>query len=199
MRSTLLLMVIVAVTYGSTSSQESVQYFSPHTFYDYPTLDAGVIRWYSKHLTVLGESSLWAASKDSERQLYRFLWLRTWDQPLSVRVDENDDGSATLTLKVAAGSSDGDKPGKLDLVRTRKLSKEEFDALADKFTAAGFWTMASTVPSNGKDGAHWVLEAAKSGRYSVVDRWSPKDGPVRGLALHILHLSGYAVAEDEVY
>jgi hypothetical protein len=199
MKSTLLVMIVVAVTCGSTSSQQSVQYFPPGAFYDYPALDAGVIRWYSKYLNVLGEPSLWATSKDSQLELYRFLWLRTWNQPVSIRVDRNSDGSATLTLKVATGSSGGDKPGKLNVVRTKTLTEEEFDAIADRFTAAGFWTMAPTVPSNGRDGARWVLEAAKSSRYRVVDRWSPEDGPIRGLALHILQLSGYAVAEDEVY
>lgn len=199
MKSTLLLTFIVAVTCGSTSSQESVQYFPPHAFYDSQPLDAGVIRWYSKYLNALGEPSLWVASKESERQRYRFLWLRTWDHPISIRVDRDDDESATLTLKVANGSSGGDEPGRLDVVRTKKLTKKEFDAIADKFTASGFWTMASTEPSGGKDGARWVLEATKNGRYSVVDRWSPKDGAIRDLALDFLKVSGYAIAEDKVY
>jgi len=149
MKSMLLLLVIVAVTCGSTSSQERMQYFPANIFYDSPVLDAGVIKWYSKYLSVLGEPSLWAESKDSKRELYRFLWVRTWDQPISVRVVRNDDGSATLTLKVATGSSGGDRPGKLSVVRTKKLNKDEFDAVADKFAASGFWTMAPTVPSNG--------------------------------------------------
>lgn len=199
MKSVLLLVVMVAVTRGSISSQESVQYYPPHAFYVYPALDAGVTRWYSKYLTALGEPSLWAASKDAERQVYRFLWLRSWDQPVSVRVDKNEDGSATLALKVGAGSSGDDEPGKLDVARTKKLSKEEFEAIADKFTTSGFWTMASTVPSSGKDGAHWILEAAKNGQYGVVDRWSPKDGAIRTLALHLLRLSDYKVAENKVY
>jgi hypothetical protein len=198
MKSALLLVVLMAVTCGLCSSQEVVQYFPPRAFSDNPTLDTGVRRWYSKCLNALDEPSLWAAPKNSERQRYRFLWLRTWDHPISVRVDRNDDETATLTLKVTTGSG-GYEPGKLDIVRTKKLSKEEFDAIADRFTASGFWTMASTVPSSGRDGAQWVLEAAKSGRYSFVDRWSPKEGAIRDLALHILQLSDYKVAGDKVY
>src|SRR5271169_4092349 len=102
MKSALLLVAIMAVTCGSSSPQEALPYFPPRTFYDdFATLDAGVIRWYSTCLSLLSEPSLWAASKDSQRQTYRFLWLRSWDPPISVRVDRNGDGTGTLTLKVA--------------------------------------------------------------------------------------------------
>jgi hypothetical protein len=87
----------------------------------------------------------------------------------------------------------------LDVVRTRKLTKEQSDAIAGKFTTSGLWSMAATEDSNGKDGAQWVLEAAKDGRYHVVDRWSPKGGPIKELALHILELSEYKVSDDKVY
>ena len=33
--------------------------------------------------------------------------------------------------------------------------------------------------TDGVDGAQWLVEGIKDGRYHLVDRWSPTDGPVR--------------------
>ncbi|MFY9559591.1 MAG: hypothetical protein WAQ52_05090 [Terriglobales bacterium] len=199
MKVPLVLVVLVVVSCGSSFSQESLPYFPPRTFYgDFATLDAGVIRWYSACLSMLREPSLWAASKDSRRQTYRFLWLRTWDQPISIRIDRNADGSGTLTLKVAT-SSVGCEANKLQTSRTKNLTKEEFASVVDQFTTSGFWTAAPTEHSSGKDGADWVLEGAMDGQFHAVKRWSPQKGSVRQLALLILRLSDFRVAEDRVY
>lgn len=132
------------------------------------------------------------------RERFRFLWLRTWDHPVSIRIEKNEDGTASLTLKVATGSG-GYEPGKLDVARTKQLSKDEFEAINAKFTTSGFWAMATTEHSNGRDGARWVVEAANSGQYHLVDRWSPKEGALRDLALHLLRLSDYQFPMDKMY
>lgn len=199
MKVPLLLVVLVVVACGSSFSQDGLSYFPPRTFYDdFATLDAGVIRWYSACLSMLQEPSLWAASKDSQRQVYRFLWLRTWDQPISIRIDKNGDGSGTLTLKIA-NSSVGCEANKLQTSRTKNLTKEEFASVVDQFKALGFWAAAPTEHSSGKDGADWVLEGATNGQFHAVKRWSPSKGSVRELALLILKLSDFGVAEDRVY
>ena len=45
----------------------------------------------------------------------------------------------------------------------------------------------------GNDGAQWILEGMKDGRYHVVDRWSPDGGDYRAACLHLLKLSGLGV------
>ena len=198
MKSAVLLVVLLIVTCLSVSSQQDVQYFPAGTFSDSPTLDIGTVRWYSKQLNALAEPSLWTASKDFGRERYRFLWLRTWDHPVSIRIEKNEDGTASLTLKVATGSG-GYEPGKLDVTRTKQLSKGEFEAVSARFRTSGFWTMATTEHSNGHDGAQWVVEAANNGQYHLVDRWSPKEGALKDLALHLLQLSDYGIPRDKVY
>lgn len=198
MKRAILTVALICLSWRAVPAQERVQYFPPHTFSNSVPIETGVVSWYSKHLSALSEPSLWKASKEVRHELYRFLWLRTWDPPLSIRVERNEDGTATLTLKVATGSG-GYEPGKLNVAQTKKLTKEQSDTIADRFTASGFWDMASTETSSGRDGAQWVLEAAKNGRYHVVDRWSPKVGPIRDLALHILELSDYKISSEKVY
>ena len=198
MKNAVLLVGFLIVTCVSVSSQQDVQYFPAGTFSDSPTLETGTMRWYSKQLNALGEPSLWAAPKDLGGERFRFLWLRTWDHPVSIRIEKNEDGTASLTLKVATGSG-GYEPGKLDVARTKQLSKDEFEAINAKFTTSGFWAMATTENSNGRDGARWVVEAANSGQYHLVDRWSPKKGALKDLALHLLKLSDYPIPMDKMY
>ncbi len=45
------------------------------------------------------------------------------------------------------------------------------------------WTLPARDPTCIADGVTWVLEAAKDGRYKLVDRQSPEEGPIRELGL----------------
>lgn len=179
-------------------SQDAMHYFPPRTFSDSPTLEQGFVKWYSHNLAALHEPSLWSESKDQHRRSFRFLWLRTWDKPLSIRVDMNTDETATLTLAVCSGTG-GDNPGNLETHGTKQLSSEQVNALTVMFRTAQFWAMPTTEESSGKDGARWILEGVDGGQYHIVERWSPKDGPVRQLGLQLLRLSAYNVSSDKVY
>jgi len=59
-----------------------VRYFPVGTFGP-GNSDLFVRKWYSKHLVAMGEPSLsWGVLEDPET--YRFLWLRTWQNPVAV-------------------------------------------------------------------------------------------------------------------
>jgi hypothetical protein len=56
--------------------------------------------WYSKHLAALREPSLWqVARQQPTSEVYRFLWLRSFDHPFSLRLTVASDGAGTLTFK----------------------------------------------------------------------------------------------------
>src|SRR3989441_4894829 len=57
--------------------------------------DAFRRRWYSSHLRAMGESSISCGADSMET--YRFLWLRTFHRPVSVRIAKRGDG-AKLTV-----------------------------------------------------------------------------------------------------
>ena len=62
-------------------------------------------RWYSKHLAAMHEPSLWDLSKRPKKsgEAYRFLWLRTFDEPVAIRVEKATDGAARLYTRVLDG------------------------------------------------------------------------------------------------
>src|SRR4051794_4648903 len=85
-------------------------------------------KWYSAQLHALQEPSLLTLAKQEHAESYRFLWLRTFHHPISVRVDLQADGSWNLVTKVASGAG-GYSPGSLTTNTSRKLTALEAQSL----------------------------------------------------------------------
>lgn len=178
-------------------------YFPASAFDADNSSDQFIARWFSGQLTALEEPSLLELSKDKSVESYRFLWLRTFHHPVAVRVDVHADGTATLTTKMADGAG-GYEPGKLTTNASRLLSKHETARLLAAIKSAGFWSMMGPIPKKAGvvelDGAEWSIEGVNQGKYHVVTRWSPKDGPVYTLGRFFLFdLAGLKIPESEFY
>lgn len=140
--------------------------------------------WYGKHLRAMNERSL-LDNWDSE--VYRFLWLRTFDHPVVVRVQRNGLNLVSVELNGAGGYEPGTRWRK-DNVAISQDDWRSFTALLEK---ASFWSMETNSPDDiGRDGSQWVLEGLRGGRYHIVDRWTPVSGDYREACLFLLKLSG---------
>jgi hypothetical protein len=206
-----LTVAILAVLLGAQTPATKVSYFPPDTLDETAVSSRSREQWYSEHLRALKESSLWDSSKNQKLQSYRFLWLRTFDHPISVRLDVQQDGTSLLTRKITNGQG-GYKPGKLVVNKSRKLTKDETAWFLERVEEVGFWKLASfekayEIGPNGEkleligvDGAEWIVEGVKDGKYHVVDRWSPEKGPVRILGIVMLvDLAKLKLLFTEVY
>ena len=180
------------------------QYFPDRTFDERDRVEDSVVSWYSNELKTLKEDSLWQLSKESpKQQVYRFLWLRTFHHPVVVRLAVQPDGSGLLTTKVTSGKG-GYDPGKLIVNRTKKISKDVVDAFVAHVEEEQYWSLPTRETHDPNvvnlDGAQWVLEGVRNGTYKVVDRWSPKDGPIRDLGITMTNgLADMKLLYDEVY
>ncbi len=194
--------LIVAILTSSLLAQTPApkgSYFPPNTLDDSADASHFAEEWYSEQLRALGEPSLWESSKNQKLESYRFLWLRTFHHPISVRMDVQPDGSSTLTTKMANGMG-GYKPGKLVVNTTQKISAGETAAVLDRIEHSGFWTLAPYEHTGGEDGAQWIVEGVKDGAYHVVDRWTPEKGPVREIGMMMLQdLAKMKIPANEIY
>jgi hypothetical protein len=158
-------------------------------------------RWYPPYLTAMKESSLWERSKDSETESYRFLWLRSFHHPVSLRLDVASDGSGVLAVKVLSGQG-GYDPGKLIENREVRIEKLRVKRFLELLGAARFWDLPSEEKDPNEvvvDGAQWIIEGTGGGHYHVVDRISPPRGPYRDAALFLMRLGGLKVPSKEMY
>jgi hypothetical protein len=131
-------------------------------------------RWYSEHLTVMEEPSLTCGALE-DIETYRFLWLRSFHNPIVVRIFRRGDvyGLQAAILDGAGGY----EPGHVSRRVTKELSRDQWRTVIGRLAEVQLWQMPTRdnkIPGN--DGARWVVEARFDGRYHIVDRWNGTDG-----------------------
>ncbi len=151
--------------------------------------------WYSGELSAFGEPSLYRRPADTPPSI-RFTWIRSFHDPVVVRVDTAADGRQTMTARRRpAGHGFGHEPGvsrEVELVR--QLSPAETTALQAAIDRVGLFEAPANGCSFGLDGAVWLIEAADPALgYRYRARQSPRQGLEHSLGLHLLALTGWDV------
>src|SRR5262249_6755464 len=146
------------------------QYFPVGLFSKYPELSDWEARWYANELRALNEPSI-LEGKVRHTVVYRFLLIPSFSPSLAIRLVVNPDGTGTLVAKLRANSRGGMKPSPAE--ETISVSSEQVDKFEKLLDESNFWFLPTKWdPVSGFDGQEWILEAKKSGKYHVVDRWS---------------------------
>jgi hypothetical protein len=154
--------------------------------------------WYGNHLKAMNEKSLLNTS-DHSAEIYRFLWLRSFDHPIFVRVERRRHHIEIFTKELDGAG--GYEPGKSLRTGNYNLTKEEWNKFTTLLESANYWNMPNENEDLGHDGAEWILEGVKENRYHIVDRWSPREGNYREACIYLLKLSGVDVdkLKDDLY
>ena len=150
-------------------------------------------------MKAIGEPSIYQAAKDPSVEVYRFTWLRTFHHPVAIRVEIKPDGTGILTTKICDGAG-GYGPGKLMTNSQVNLSRDAINSIQNKFEKEQFWQLPAEEDRGGKDGAEWIVEAARAGSYHLVVRWTPESGPIHDLgAMFLFDLEKMEIPEQEMY
>jgi hypothetical protein len=165
-------------------------YFPPKTF----SSGSGdsMVQWYSSVLYGLGEKPLWPA--DPNQITYRFVWMRSFHDQVSITMSVQPDGDGLLRLQIYKSISQ-----QLES-RMLSLSKDQVREVIALINDANFWKM--TTDDNGpqgSDGAEWVLEGVHDGQYHIVTRWDARETAFGKALLKLLQLSNYNPPQNEIY
>ncbi|MBZ0167516.1 MAG: hypothetical protein K8I00_11975, partial [Candidatus Omnitrophica bacterium] len=133
-------------------------------------------------------ASLYQQSNNKDLHAYRFLWLRSFHDPICLRLTINNNGTGILTVKSTDGAG-GYDAGKLVNDYEVLMTVEQVSTFVEKIRQAKFWKMPERKMIIGLDGARWILEGLKEGRYHIVDRWSPDGGKFREAVEYLLQFS----------
>jgi hypothetical protein len=174
------------------------QYFPAGVFHGAgvpPDRDARLQRWYGKQLCTMDEGPLADLPAD---ETYRFLWLRSFHHPVSVRIESSRGRSSLVAVEL--DGPNGHDPGRIERRTERTLIEQEWQSLTSALSAAKFWEAPTDDPAEqGMDGAEWIFEGHRSRVYRVVTRWSPGAGPFRSLGEKFLEAARFSFPADEVY
>lgn len=174
-----------------------LRYFPAHCFSDDEWIDTSTARWYSDQLRALQEPSFLDTAKNRSAESYRFLWLRSFDHPIAIRLDIRADGTGVLSTKIASGSG-GDRPGYLTENVSRPLFRQQVQMVQARLSSMQFWSL-QVDDRSGEDGARWIIEGVEGGKYHLVDRWSPSGGPIREFGLMLLDMANLKIPPRDVY
>ncbi len=136
----------------------------------------------------------WLPRADDHRfEGFRLIWWRSFHERIVIKIEQSPLASpvvAVATLdRLATGGTNELKTTRQRLSDPLELS--QLRALAEE---VGFWAAPAVVARPGwvcVDGARWVVEGVRDGRYHHVDRHCPEDDSVaKLLGLHLIELSG---------
>ena len=147
--------------------------------------------WYSTQLCAMGETPLGKPSIGNTR--IRFLWLRSFDPGIAVRVEHTAKGANLIAIEL--NGAGGGTAGAVARRMERPLAVEEWTTLQELIADSDFWNLQTFERNKGRDGANWIIEVSVHDRYHIVDRWS--GGALEQLGLYILALSRLEL--DPVY
>lgn len=151
------------------------------------------LNWYSSHLSAMEEPVL---SDSLPTKIYRFTWLRSFDNPIVIGLENRND-TISLYWKVTNGAG-GYEPGEIVKNEREKLTMKEWRNITSDIDSLDFWNLSSTDRGLiGNDGARWILEGKELGRYHMVDRWLGKE--IWRVCLELLKLTNLSIKEDEIY
>lgn len=171
---------------------ETQDYFPERTFYS----GDGPYSWtfrtelmLAEQMREFGESSIYKRRTDASTHVYRFTWNRTFHPAIVVRLEVEADGTARIISKHCT-MIDVDKYK----VRQgeKKLSRRRTSKFIEQFERSNFWSSPAEGSGGGIDGAMWLFEGCRDGRYHVVEHWSPENGdPFKSLGLNLLETAGF--------
>lgn len=146
---------------------------NPFVIHSYQTLEPHA---YSKFLEVMKEPEFCKQPIPEHTQSYRFMWLPTFEHPVFMRVNVQQDGTALLQVKILSGEGGYDW-GHVQTNTTRRLSADEEATLFTTLADIGFWNLPARVEFKDPfhtilDGTEWAIEGVRDGDCHAVARYS---------------------------
>lgn len=147
-------------------------------------------------LNDLNEDCLYNHETKHNSVIYRFTWLRSFHNPISIRI-ENVDNEITLYWKVGKGSG-GYEPKGLKKSGKKKLSLKRWIEFERSITDSNFDNLPNEKRILMKDGATWTLERKSSESFKAHHTNVPSQ-EIKEACLYLLDLTKIKVKEGDVY
>ena len=164
-------------------------------------LERNFVEWYSGTLAAMREPPF-SSLTSSDFEAYRFLWLRSFHPPVSIRIwrHNNEYCMTVKQLDSVDRYIDGRPVPAENLVvnSTRPLSREEWTTFKQLLDGTRFWELPTfDVVPLANDGAFWMLEGVANGRHHFIDRQSPEHGAFYEACVYLLRRSNISIDESK--
>ncbi len=173
------------LTIDTQSASFLVRYFPPHPF---TGVDSHVrVRWYSSAVYALQDKPLWPPASPSET-VYRVLWMPSRFGDSSVTLTVGSDGRGQIEFKCT------DRRRERVVEDTKHTATpEQVAELKAALNETRFWQTPTDQPPSSfliEDGAFWVMEGVRDGKYHIVYDTSPGQAVRATAAMMLLRMAG---------
>ena len=163
---------------------------------NFNSLDTFKNRFYSQYLLQFKEPKVYIPQDKDET--YRFLWLRSFDNPVVVRFQKYNNTYTLYTKEML--DNEGYAPQQIKVNTEEKMSPYEWNSFKEKINNLDFWNVVPNDPGPGvADGALWILEGSTKNKYHFAERHSPADDKFRACCKYLLSLTKLNIPEKEQY
>jgi hypothetical protein len=132
------------------------------------------------------------AEKDRAANVYRFLWLPSFHDQISVRFVKSDEGAVLTAVRLSLDRAF--EPKSVVERKSVKLNRAHWERIASRLEKAKFWTLPTDKPlpfgALIQDGDMLIVEGVKDGTYHVVRRDGLGRGDFVDLCQAMLFMSG---------
>lgn len=143
--------------------------------------------YYTKYLSAMKEPSLFERGTDPPDFEFRFTWLRSFHDPIAIRIWKAKDGHRMRVVRLA--HQNDHSPDRIVVDITRELKKDEWQTLEKTMDVPSLQKPLSDAEDYaamvGNDGAMWIYETCANQKYQVLEFWCLKEyGPKHYEFLH---------------
>ncbi|MFN8255711.1 MAG: hypothetical protein U0W24_08490 [Bacteroidales bacterium] len=149
-----------------------------------------------RQLKDLEEPCLYNSKFSEKKEVYRFTWLRSFHNPISIRVEKSNE-KAYLYWKVGKGAG-GYEPEGLKRNGKKKLKEHDWAEFIKLVNKIKFESLPNQKYISMCDGASWTLENKTNTKFKAHDTNEPSDY-FKECCLYLLKLSGIKVKKDDIY
>lgn len=151
-----------------------------------------ILKWFYEQFNALEENAL-----STTGEIYRFTWLRTNHNPISIRIENKNGKEGIVYWKVCDGLG-GYEPGSLKINSSKKISIQNWETLKQKINTINFWKLKTQNNKEyGYDGSEWIFEGNDNNNYHVVHRWLGQE--VTDLGIFLIKLTNLDINKKEMY
>lgn len=156
----------------------------------------GTADWLKTQLTDLKENCLYNLEIQPTTVIYRFTWLRSFHNPISIRIEKSNE-EILLYWKIGRGSG-GYEPQGLKVSGKKKLNFVDWDTFQNLVIKSDLDNLSNEKYVPMTDGATWTFERRTANNYKAHNtNWPNKE--IKDACLFLLKLTNIKVKNDDIY
>ena len=152
--------------------------------------------WLTEQLKSLNEPDLYNTNYKPNSTIYRFTWLRSFHDPISIRIEKIND-KYNLYWAIGKGTG-GYKVKGFKRKEKRKISSKEWQDFELLLNKANYKNLAYEEYVSITDGATWTLEHKESDLFEAKKTNNPSK-EFESLCLYLIKLANIKIKKDEIY